>query len=147
MIEDNRYADLDLVLSISGMGVGITAAPLEEARSLGELVKQGWRPKRTIIYCAWDGEEPMLLGSTEWAETHEKELAEHAVAYINSDGNGRGYLRMDGSHTLEHFVNGVARDIQDPETKLPAFQRAHLQAIARARNAMRASSHTERTSA
>jgi N-acetylated-alpha-linked acidic dipeptidase len=110
-------------------------ALLEEARSLGALVKQGWRPKRTIIYCAWDGEEPMLLGSTEWAETHEKELMEHAVAYINSDGNGRGYLRMDGSHTLEHFVNGVARDIQDPETKLPAFQRAHLLAIARARNA------------
>jgi len=110
-------------------------ALLEEARSLGELVKQGWRPKRTVIYCAWDGEEPMLLGSTEWAETHEKDLAEHAVAYINSDGNGRGYLRMEGSHTLEHFVNGVARDIQDPETKLPAFQRAHLQAIARARNA------------
>jgi N-acetylated-alpha-linked acidic dipeptidase len=110
-------------------------ALLEEARSLGALVKQGWRPKRTIIYCAWDGEEPMLLGSTEWAETHEKELMEHAVAYINSDGNGRGYLRMDGSHTLEHFVNGVARDIQDPETKLPALQRAHLLAIARARNA------------
>src|ERR1700726_4436365 len=77
-------------------------ALLEEARALGELVKQGWRPKRTIIYCAWDAEEPMLLGSTEWVEEHDKELAQHAVAYINSDSTGRGYLQVDGSHTLEH---------------------------------------------
>jgi len=45
-------------------------AVLEEARALGELVKSGWKPKRTIIYCAWDGEEPGLLGSVEWLETH-----------------------------------------------------------------------------
>ena len=110
-------------------------ALLEEARSLGELMKEGWRPKRTIIYAAWDGEEPMLLGSTEWAEAHDKELEQHAVAYINSDGNGRGYLGMSGSHTLEHFVNGVARDIQDPETKLTVWQRAHLKQIAGAKTA------------
>lgn len=110
-------------------------ALLEEARSLGQLVKQGWRPKRTIIYCAWDGEEPMLLGSTEWAEAHDKELEQHAVAYINSDSNGRGYLNMNGSQTLEHFVNGVARDIQDPETKLTAWQRLHLREIAQAKSA------------
>jgi N-acetylated-alpha-linked acidic dipeptidase len=108
---------------------------LEEARALGELLKQGWRPKRTIIYCAWDGEEPMLLGSTEWAETHEKDLKEHAVAYINSDGNGRGYLDMEGSHTLEHFMNSVAADIEDPETKLPVSQRIRLRGIAGSRNA------------
>ena len=107
-------------------------ALLEEARALGELVKQGWRPKRTIIYCAWDGEEPMLLGSTEWAEAHDKELQEHAVAYINSDGNGRGTLNIEGSHTLEHFINGVAADITDPETELPASQRARLVRISRA---------------
>ncbi|HET7841477.1 MAG TPA: M28 family peptidase, partial [Terriglobia bacterium] len=66
-------------------------APLmEEARALGELLKQGWKPKRTIIYCAWDGEEPGLLGSTEWVEEHAQELAQHAVVYINSDSNGRG---------------------------------------------------------
>jgi N-acetylated-alpha-linked acidic dipeptidase len=104
-------------------------ALLEEARSLGELIKQGWRPKRTIIYCAWDGEEPMLLGSTEWAEEHDKDLEQHAVAYINSDGNGRGYLDMKGSQTLEHFMNGVARDIQDPETNLSVLQRLHLHQI------------------
>ncbi len=77
----------------------------------------------------------MLLGSTEWAEAHDKELQQHAVVYINSDGNGRGYLSMDGSHTLERFVNGVARDIQDPETKLSVLQRLHLRQIERARNA------------
>jgi N-acetylated-alpha-linked acidic dipeptidase len=110
-------------------------AMLEEARSLGELVKQGWRPKRTIIYCAWDGEEPILLGSTEWAETHDKELQEHAVAYLNTDDNGRGYLAMDGSHTLEHFVNDVARDVQDPETKLTVWQRSHMLAISTAKSA------------
>ena len=70
-------------------------ALLEEARAFGELSKQGWKPKRTIIYCAWDGEEPMLLGSTEWAEEHDKELEQHAVAYINSDGNSRGYLEHE----------------------------------------------------
>jgi N-acetylated-alpha-linked acidic dipeptidase len=109
-------------------------ALLEEARALGELVKQGWRPKRTIIYCAWDGEEPMLLGSTEWAEAHDQELKQHAVAYINSDGNGRGYLHMDGSHTLEHFVNGVARDIVDPETNRTLWKRLELNEIAGAKN-------------
>jgi N-acetylated-alpha-linked acidic dipeptidase len=110
-------------------------ALLEEARAFGELVKQGWRPKRTIIYCAWDGEEPMLLGSTEWAETHDKELQQHAVVYINSDGNGRGYLQVEGSHTLEHFVNAVASDISDPETELPATQRVKLARIAQAGSA------------
>jgi N-acetylated-alpha-linked acidic dipeptidase len=108
---------------------------LEEARALGNLVKQGWKPKRTIIYCAWDGEEPMLLGSTEWAEEHDKELQQHAVVYINSDGSRRGYLDMEGSQTLEHFVNGVARDIQDPETKLSVVQRLHLRQVERAPSA------------
>ena len=109
-------------------------ALLEEARAFGELLKQGWRPKRTLIYCAWDGEEPMLIGSTEWSEAHDKELQQHAVVYINSDGNSRGYLAMQGSHTLERLVNGVARDIQDPETKIPVWQRNHLNQIAQAKN-------------
>ena len=110
-------------------------ALLEEARAFGELVKQGWKPKRTIIYTSWDGEEPMLLGSTEWAEAHDKELQQHAVAYINSDGNDRGYLSMNGSQTLERFMNGVARDIPDPESKLSVLQRLHLRQIERAKNA------------
>jgi N-acetylated-alpha-linked acidic dipeptidase len=110
-------------------------ALLEEARALGELVKSGWKPKRTIIYCAWDGEEPGLLGSTEWAEEHYDELRAHAVAYINSDSNGRGYFNVAGSHTLEKFSNDVARDITDPETKLSVWKRNRLREIADARTA------------
>jgi N-acetylated-alpha-linked acidic dipeptidase len=108
-------------------------AVLEEARAFGELLKQGWKPKRTIVLCAWDGEEPGLLGSTEWAEDHAEELRAHAVAYINSDSNGRGYLGIEGSHTLEKFINDVSRDISDPETKLSAWKRNQLRAISRAK--------------
>jgi N-acetylated-alpha-linked acidic dipeptidase len=112
-------------------------AVLEEARAYGELLKQGWKPKRTIILCAWDGEEPGLLGSTEWAEEHADELRAHAVAYINSDTNGRGYLDIEGSHTLEKFTNEVSRDITDPETKLSAWKRNQLHEIAEAKSADR----------
>jgi len=108
-------------------------AMLEEARSLGELVKSGWKPKRTIIYCAWDGEEPGLLGSTEWAEQHYDELRAHGVAYINSDGNGRGYLGVEGSQTLEKFSNDIAHEIFDPETKLTAWKRQQLREISKAK--------------
>lgn len=108
---------------------------LEEARGLGLLLKQGWKPRRTIIYAAWDGEEPMLLGSTEWVEAHADELRQHAAVYINSDGNDRGLLGMGGSHSLEHFINGVARDIEDPETKMTAWERLHLWQIADAKSA------------
>jgi N-acetylated-alpha-linked acidic dipeptidase len=104
-------------------------ALMEEARSLGALVKAGWKPKRTIVYCAWDGEEPGLLGSVEWAETHADELRKHAVAYINSDSNGRGVLGAEGSHTLEKLVNDVAHDVQDPETKLTVWKRWQLDSI------------------
>lgn len=114
---------------VSGM-----VAELEEARMLGELHKQGWNPKRTIIYCAWDGEEPGLLGSTEWVETHLADLQNHAAAYINSDSNARGYLRASGSHDLETFINDVERDIRDPEKNISVWQRAHLLAISRAKN-------------
>ena len=112
---------------ISGM-----TAVLEEARGLGELLKEGWKPKRTIIYCAWDGEEPGLLGSTEWVEEHGAELNQHAVLYINSDSNSRGFLFASGSHTLQTVVNAVARDVQDPETKLTVQRRAQLRRIANA---------------
>jgi N-acetylated-alpha-linked acidic dipeptidase len=105
-------------------------ALMEEARGLSELLKQGWKPKRTIIYCVWDGEEPGLLGSTEWVETHADELKQHTVVYINSDGNDRGFLNAGGSHTLERFVNGVAKDVEDPEKKITVWQRHHLKGIA-----------------
>ena len=104
-------------------------AELEEARALGTLYQQGWRPKRTIIYTAWDGEEPGLLGSTEWAETHADELKAHAVAYLNSDSNGRGYLEVEGSHSLEKFVNGVALDVEDPESGTSSWKRVQASRI------------------
>jgi N-acetylated-alpha-linked acidic dipeptidase len=103
---------------------------LEEARALGALRKQGWAPKRTIVYCAWDGEEPMLLGSTEWAEAHAEELQRKAVAYVNTDGNGRGYLGMEGSHTLEGLMNDVARDVEDPEAKVSVWKRLQAKSLA-----------------
>ncbi len=112
---------------VSGMVV-----VLEEARSLGELMKQGWRPKRTLIYCAWDGEEPGLLGSTEWVEEHDAELRQHAVMYLNSDSSARGYLGISGSHTLEHAVNQVERDIQDPEKHISVWKRSYLRRVGRA---------------
>ncbi|MGB7720160.1 MAG: M28 family metallopeptidase [Bryobacteraceae bacterium] len=107
-----------------------TSALLEEARGLAALARQGWKPKRTIILCVWDGEEEGLLGSTEWAEDHAEELRRKAAVYINSDSNGRGYLQVEGSHTLERFINGVARDVEDPETKLPVWKRLQLWRIA-----------------
>ncbi|HEY7404789.1 MAG TPA: transferrin receptor-like dimerization domain-containing protein [Candidatus Angelobacter sp.] len=108
-------------------------ALLEEARGLGQLLKGGWRPKRTIIYCAWDGEEPMLLGSTEWAEYHAAELQQHAAIYINTDGNGRGFLQAQGSHSLEKFVNSVARDITDPEKKISVWKRGQAERLTQGR--------------
>ena len=104
-------------------------AELEEARAFGNLYKQGWRPKRTIIYAAWDGEEPGLLGSTEWVETHADELRAHAVAYLNSDTNSRGYLGVEGSHSLEKFVNGVAMDVEDPESGVSSWKRLQASRI------------------
>src|SRR5258706_16413439 len=89
----------------------------------------------TIIYAAWDGEEPALLGSTEWVEAHAYELSHNAVAYLNSDTNGRGYLGMAGSHSLQRFINDVARDIEDPETRLSVWKRAQLRAVADAAGA------------
>jgi N-acetylated-alpha-linked acidic dipeptidase len=102
-------------------------AELEEAKALGELAKSGWKPKRTVIYAAWDGEEPGLLGSTEWAETHAAELRDHAVVYINSDGNSRGFFNAGGSHTLETFVNQVVRDVTDPEKGISVLDRSLAQ--------------------
>jgi N-acetylated-alpha-linked acidic dipeptidase len=110
---------------VSGM-----AAELEEARALGELRRRGWAPKRTVVYIGWDGEEQGLLGSTEWVETHEEELERKAVVYINSDSNGRGYLGVSGSHSLETFANDVARAVDDPETKVTVWKRLQAKQLA-----------------
>lgn len=107
---------------------------LEEARALGQLARQGWKPRRTIIYCSWDGEEPMLLGSTEWVETHADELRRHAVAYVNSDDTDRGFLSFEGSQILGNLVNAVAHDTADPEVKMNVWKRAQFSRIANAGN-------------
>jgi len=111
---------------ISGM-----VAEMDEARAIGELAKTGWRPKRTIIYAAWDAEEQGLLGSTEWVEDNAEELRQKAVAYINTDSNGRGFLSVGGSHTLEKFINGVARDVPDPQTKMSVWERLRASQVVR----------------
>jgi len=99
------------------------AAELEEAKAIGALVKAGYKPKRTLVYCAWDGEEQSLLGSTEWVEDHAEELKKKAVAYINSDGNGKGFLKAGGSHALELLVDGIAKDILDPLQPISIYER------------------------
>jgi len=104
-------------------------AEMEEARAIGELTKTGWRPKRTIVYAAWDGEEQGLLGSTEWVEHNADALRQKAVVYINTDSSGRGFLGMGGSHTLEKFINGVARDVPDPQTNVSVWERARARQV------------------
>ena len=104
-------------------------ALLEEARGLGALARSGWRPRRTIVYAAWDGEEPGLLGSTEWAEQHAAELEKKVAVYINSDSNSRGFLSLEGSHTLEKFINQVASDVVDPERNVSALARAKARVL------------------
>lgn len=111
------------------------AAMLEEAKSIGALVKSGWKPQRTLIYCSWDGEEPGLLGSTEWVETHATELQQKAVVYINSDGSGRGFLGAGGSPALTTMVNEVSKDVVDPQTNVSVFERKKAQDAVNAANA------------
>ena len=98
-------------------------ALMAEAKAVGELARAGHRPDRTIVYAAWDAEEPGLLGSTEWAEHHADELRRKAVAYINTDASGRGFLGMGGSHTLERFINRIAADVTDPQTGVSIQER------------------------
>jgi N-acetylated-alpha-linked acidic dipeptidase len=116
---------------ISGM-----VAEMDEARAIGVLAGQGIKPKRTIVFCAWDGEEPALLGSTEWVEDHAAELQQKTVAYLNSDGNSRGYLGIGGSHALEGFFNEVAGSVTDPQTGVSILERRYARGMATAeRNA------------
>src|ERR1700678_290072 len=104
--------------------LGGQIALMAEAKAIGKLVQQGWRPRRTLVYDSWDGEEPGLLGSTEWAEQHAAELKVKAVLYVNSDTNGRGFLQAEGSHAVQHFLSEVARDVKDPETGATVLARA-----------------------
>ncbi|UOS98581.1 M28 family peptidase [Xanthomonas arboricola] len=105
-----------------------TTALLAEAKAIGELARQGQRPKRTLVYASWDGEEAGLLGSTEWAEQHADELRRKAVLYVNTDGNGRGFLNAGGSHALQRLVNGVAADLRDPDSGVSVLERQRARA-------------------
>jgi len=98
-------------------------AMLDEARSVAQLAKAGNRPARTIIYAAWDAEEPGLIGSTEWVEHHARDLKKHAVAYLNSDGNSRGFINIGGSHVLERFFNQIMEDVRDPRMDISLKER------------------------
>ncbi len=104
-------------------------AELAEARAIGGLLKTGWRPRRTLVYASWDGEEPGLLGSTEWVETHAQELQAKAVLYLNSDENGRGFLGAGGSDSLQHLLNQVAAVVTDPETGVSVQTRLRAHTI------------------
>ena len=108
------------------------AAMLEEAKAIGTMVKNGWKPRRTIVYCAWDAEEPALVGSTEWVEDHATLLQQNTVVYINSDGNGRGFLEAGGSHALEGLVDEVAKSVTDPQTNVSVYERLKAHEIATA---------------
>ncbi len=99
-------------------------ALMAEAKAIGKLLKTGWRPRRTLVYASWDGEEPGLLGSTEWVELHAAELEAKAALYVNTDTNARGYLQVSGSHALQHFASEAARDVKDPETGATVLARA-----------------------
>jgi N-acetylated-alpha-linked acidic dipeptidase len=122
------------------------AAMMEEAKAMGALVKSGWKPRRTIVYCAWDGEEPALVGSTEWAEDHARLLQQNAVVYINSDENGRGFLHAGGSHALEGLVDAVAKDIPDPQTGVSLYERAKARDVISALNPLLATQIMNKTS-
>ncbi len=111
------------------------SALIEEAKGLGDLLKTGWKPKRTIVYLAWDGEEPGLIGSTEYAEDHDKELQKKVVVYINSDDISKGYMSAGGSHALEGFVDEIGETVIDPETGVTVNERKKARQITNAATA------------
>ncbi len=111
---------------------------LDEARAIGILVKNGYKLKRTLVYCTWDGEEPGLLGSTEWVEDHQAELSKKAVFYCNTDNNSRGFIGAAGSHTLEPFFNEIAGDVIDPQTGVSIRERKYASALVTADKSARA---------
>ena len=102
---------------------------MEEARVIAEMVRRGYKLKRTLVYCAWDAEEQGLLGSTEWTEDHREELTKKAVLYVNSDATARGFISAAGSHTLEPFFNEVASAVIDPQTGVSIRDRSYAKKI------------------
>jgi len=104
-------------------------AMMGEMKAIGALAAQGWKPRRTLIYASWDGEEAGLLGSTEWVETHADELAKHAVVYLNSDSNSSGFMYAGGSHSLQRLVAEVAGGVNDPSGSTTVLARTRADSI------------------
>ena len=100
-----------------------SSAMLEVARGFGDLLKQGWTPKRTIILCSWDAEEYGLIGSTEWAEENADDLREKAVAYLNVDvAVSGGNFGASSVPSLWKAIRDVTRDVKDPKTGKTIYQ-------------------------
>jgi len=108
-------------------------AMLSEAHSVAMLAQAENRPARTIIYAVWDAEEPGLIGSTEWAEHHARELKEHVVAYLNNDGSSRGFVNIGGSHVLERFFNQIMDDVRDPLMDISVKERRRASMVLNAK--------------
>jgi len=103
-----------------------TAAMLESVHGVGELLKSGWKPKRTMIFCSWDGEEEGLMGSTEWAEQHESELV-NAPAYFNMDVAVSGpKFGASAVPSLKQFLRDIAKAVPSPKggTVYEAWQKS-----------------------
>jgi N-acetylated-alpha-linked acidic dipeptidase len=100
-----------------------TSAMLEVGRGFGQLLKQGWKPRRTIILCSWDAEEYGLVGSTEWVEELATELKENAVAYLNLDAAVSGvHFGASSVPSLWKLMRAAARDVKDPKTGKSVYQ-------------------------
>lgn len=93
-----------------------TAIMMELSRGVGELLKSGWRPRRTIKFCSWDAEEQFIAGSTEWVEDNAAVLRSRAVVYLNLDiGVGGNFtFNIDGSPLIEDVLVSTAREVLDP---------------------------------
>jgi N-acetylated-alpha-linked acidic dipeptidase len=100
-----------------------STAMLEAARGFGVLLKNGWRPRRTIILCSWDGEEYGLIGSTEWVENHAAALRDKAVAYLNMDAAVSGAnFGASGVPSLWKAIREATRAVNDPKTGKTVYQ-------------------------
>ena len=97
-----------------------SAALVELARTLGELTRDGWRAKRTILFASWDAEEFTLTSSTEWGEEHEQKLRAGAVAYLNVDSAASGpHFAAAAVPSLNRLIAEAAGEVRDPRLRIP----------------------------
>ncbi|KAK7070799.1 hypothetical protein SK128_019329 [Halocaridina rubra] len=113
-IEPDRYVLIGNHRDAWGYGASDpssgTAQLLETARVFGELMNEGWRPRRTIVFCSWGAEEYGLIGSVEWVQEHVEKLQERAVLYINTDTCASGpILNAPGSPMVWDAIQDIAK--------------------------------------